>query len=112
MMTEEKADWEIWAGQGFALVVPKADPDKAMLTRVLVLKYSMPDVTAAHAQIVFTRALRGGYLIPDWKFSLESASSSEPGAESRSEAGTEEPGARADPPASPADESDPGVPPS
>lgn len=56
-------DWEIWAGSSCAVVVPAADPDKAWLTRVMVLKHRMPGVTEAHAMGVFHRALRGGYLI-------------------------------------------------
>lgn len=56
-------DWEIWAGSSCACVVPATDPDKAWLTRVMVLKYRMPGVTEDHAVKVFARALRGGYLI-------------------------------------------------
>lgn len=56
-------DWEIWAGQGFALLVLKDDPDKAWLTRVCVRKYGMDGVSRERADAVFTRALRGGYLI-------------------------------------------------
>lgn len=61
--SDERADWEIWSGQGLALLTPALSPDKAWLTRVLVRRYVMPDVTQAHADAVFQRALRGGYLI-------------------------------------------------
>lgn len=57
-------DWEIWAGQGLALVVAAADPDKPWLTRLMTLKYRMPGVIGPHAHLVFNRAIRGGYLIP------------------------------------------------
>lgn len=57
-------DWEIWAGPSCACVVPAADPDKAWLTRIMVLKYRMPGVTQLHAHLVFERGLRGGYLMP------------------------------------------------
>lgn len=51
-------DWEVWAMPGLAVLLSSEEPEKANLTKILVLRYRMPGVRYSYAQKVFARMLR------------------------------------------------------
>lgn len=52
----EPKNWEVWAAPGLALLIAAGfDPDKEVLTRVLVLKHVMHGKTFEEAQRIFAR---------------------------------------------------------
>lgn len=54
-MDDTKQNWEIWAMPGMALVIPENDPDKPLLTKTLVLKHQMRNVTQDFANRLFEK---------------------------------------------------------